>query len=329
MPPLQCAVWVPTYAWPNATADGLQRLRASIRKCEEYGFDIWTIDHLLTAPGLYGVSWLDPLGVLQFAAALTSHVRLATGILVLPVRHPIVLAKEIASLAYLSGERFMLGVGPGWNAREFEVTGSRIEERGRRCDEMLDAVTRLLTQERASFAGRFYAFSDVTIDPRPRSMPPVWVAGGSKEPDPKEHDQPVLAKAVANRIVRAGNWMARAAARPEWIVRDWQQLQDHARSLGKDRRALTFGHCNFVHLTETTDNARAVEAARDPFLRVMGTHRSWEHLQETYMIGSPEQVCARIAALVGAGLQYLVLGPVADDPNQIDLLARHVFSNFR
>lgn len=329
MPPLQCAVWLPTYAWPNASGDGLERLRLSIRKCEEYGFDIWTIDHLLTAPGLYGVSWLDPLGVLQFAAALTSHVRLATGILVLPVRHPIVLAKEVASLAYLSGERFMLGVGPGWNAREFEVTGSRIEERGRRCDEILDALTRLLTQEHASFAGRFYAFSDVTIDPRPRAMPSVWVAGGSKEPDPKEHDQPVLATAVANRIVSAGNWMARAAARPEWIVRDWQQLREHARSLGKDPAALTFGHCNFVHLTETTDNAGAVEAAREPFLRVMGTHRSWEHLQETYMIGSPDRVCARIAALVDAGLQYLVLGPVADDPTQIDLLAKHVFSNFR
>src|SRR5262249_27221905 len=119
------------------------------------------------------------------------------------------------------------------------------------------------------------------------------------------------------------------AARPEWIVRDWQQLQEHARSLGKDRAALTFGHCNFVHLTETTDNARAVEAAREPFLRVMGTHRSWEHLQETYMIGSPDRICARIGALVDAGLQYLVLGPVADDPNQIDLLGKHVFSNFR
>ena len=60
----------------------------------------------------------------------------------------------------------------------------------------------------------------------------------------------------------------------------------------------------------------------------MGTHRSWEHLQECYMIGSPDRINARIADLVKAGLQYLVLGPVTDDPAQIDLLARHVAANF-
>ena len=78
-----------------------------------------------------------------------------------------------------------------------------------------------------------------------------------------------------------------------------------------------------------TRSLKHSSSVNEPFLRVMGTHRSWEHLQETYMIGSPDRVCARIAALVDAGLRYLVLGPVADDPTQIDLLAKHVFSKFR
>jgi alkanesulfonate monooxygenase SsuD/methylene tetrahydromethanopterin reductase-like flavin-dependent oxidoreductase (luciferase family) len=81
--------------WPNAGGDDMGRITESIRKCEEHGLDVWVIDHLLSAPGLYGVGWLEPLNMLAYAAALTRQVKLATGILVLPVCHPVLLAKEI------------------------------------------------------------------------------------------------------------------------------------------------------------------------------------------------------------------------------------------
>lgn len=328
MAKLKFGVWIPTYAWHDAGPEHVRRLTASIRKCDEYGFDIWVIDHLLSAPGLYGVAWLEPLTVLSYAAALTQRVRLATGILVLPVRHPVVLAKEISTLCHLSDGRYVLGIGPGWYAREFEVTGSRIEERGRRTDEILEAVTLLLNQPNASYHGRYYQFRDVTIDPRPARLPEVWVSGGSRLPDPDEHDVPYIAKTVLDRIVKAGNWLSRCSGTQEWVKRDWGAVQAHARSKGGDPAQVTFGHCNFVHLVETTDHARAVEESREPFLRVMGAHRSYEHLQECYLIGSSDRINARIADLVGAGLQYLVLGPVTDDPEQIDLLATRVVPNF-
>ena len=108
----------------------MRRIRESIVKCEKYGIDVWVIDHLLSAPGLYGNAWLEPLNSLAYAAALTSKVEIATGILVLPVRHPVLLAKEISTLCHLSNNRYVFGVGPGWYAREYEVTGSRIQERG-------------------------------------------------------------------------------------------------------------------------------------------------------------------------------------------------------
>src|ERR671936_2334720 len=165
MAKLKFGAWIPTYAWSDGSggARNVRNIRESIEKCEEYGIDVWVIDHLLSAPGLYGVAWLEPLNVLSYAAALTSRVQLATGILVLPVRHPVVLAKEIATLCHLSNGRYRFGIGPGWYAREFEVTGSRIEERGRRTDEILEAVTLLLTKPRASYKGRYYQFQDVTI----------------------------------------------------------------------------------------------------------------------------------------------------------------------
>ncbi|HEX9245645.1 MAG TPA: LLM class flavin-dependent oxidoreductase [bacterium] len=328
MAKLRFAVWLPTYAWADAGPEHVRRLTECIRKCEQHDLDIWVIDHLLAAPGLYGVAWLEPLSVLAYAAALTQKVRLATGILVLPVRDPVVLAKEISTLCHISGGRFVLGIGPGWHSREFEVTGSRIEERGGRTDEILEAVTRLLSRPNASYQGRYYQFQDVTIDPRPPKLPEIWVSGGSRVPDPHEHDVPFISKTVLDRIVKYGNWLSRCSGKQEWIKRDWAEIQTHAGATGKNAAAITFGHCNFVHLVETSDHARALEESQDPFLRVMGAHRSYEHLQECYMIGSIERIKDRIADLVDAGLRYLVLGPVTDDPRQIDLLARHVVPDF-
>jgi hypothetical protein len=79
---------------------------------------------------------------------------------------------------------------------------------------------------------------------------------------------------------------------------------------------------------ETARHERAVEESKAPFLRAMGTHRSWEHLQECYMVGSIDRINARIADLASAGLEYLVLGPVTDDPKQIDLIGKHVMPAF-
>src|SRR5919201_979406 len=169
MAKLKFGAWIPTYAWSDKSggAENVQRIHESIRKCEEHGIDVWVIDHLLSAPGLYGNAWLEPLNVLAYAAALTSKVKLATGILVLPVRHPVVLAKEISTLCHLSNNRYVFGVGPGWYAREFEVTGSRSEERGQRTDEILEAVRVLFSKANASYSGRYYSFKDVPLDPRP------------------------------------------------------------------------------------------------------------------------------------------------------------------
>ncbi len=330
MASLRFGVWIPTYAWQDEPRgpENVRKLRESILKCEEYGLDIWVIDHLLSAPGLYGNAWLEPLTMLSYAAALTSTVRLGTGILVLPVRHPVMLAKEISTLCHLTGHRYVFGVGPGWYAREYEVTGSRIEERGARTDEIIDAVSLLLSTPNATFRGRYYQFQDVTIDPRPSRLPEVWVSGGSRVPDPDEHDVPRLARSVATRIVKAGHWLSRCSGTQEWIKRDWADLQAHARRMGRDPKGVAFGHANFIHLVETADHERAVAQSKDPYLRVMGAHRSWEHLQECYLVGSVDRINARIADLVQAGLQYLVLGPVTDDPGQIDLIARHVMPAF-
>jgi alkanesulfonate monooxygenase SsuD/methylene tetrahydromethanopterin reductase-like flavin-dependent oxidoreductase (luciferase family) len=108
----------------------------------------------------YRTPWLDPIVSLTYASAVTTRVRLGTSILVMPTRHPVLLAKELSTLQALSRDRFILGVGTGWDEREFEAVGMRKSERGARTDEAVELVRRL-AGERVSNDGRFARLHDV------------------------------------------------------------------------------------------------------------------------------------------------------------------------
>jgi probable F420-dependent oxidoreductase len=125
--------------------------------------------------------WLDPMVALGFLAGRTTRIRIGTSITVLPMRHPIVTAKQVASADHLSGGRVIFGVGVGWMAEEFAMLGVPFGERGRRMDEYLALVKTLWTERNPSFAGRYYQVSDCAITPRPAQRPhvPIWVGGDS------------------------------------------------------------------------------------------------------------------------------------------------------
>ena len=122
---LKLGITIPTYTWPDMD----YRMAHTVvqeysKRTEALGFESLTVwDHLTDAPGLYGGSWMDPLICLSAAAACTERIKLGTHILVLPLRHPVLLAKEIATLDYISGGRFFFGVGPGWSKPEFDAMG--------------------------------------------------------------------------------------------------------------------------------------------------------------------------------------------------------------
>lgn len=318
---MRFATWIPSYTYPGLDYGRVkQDVDTFSRKANDYGIDLWTIDHLLHAPGLYGMSWLEPLHVCTWAAAVAPDVWIGTGILVLPLRHPVMLAKEVATMDMLYGGRYQFGIGPGWYGPEFEATGTKLKERGRRTDEILEAVRRLLTEDNVTFEGEFYQFSDVTIEPRPPKMPAVWVAGGSRIPDGAyDNDAPVLAKSVSDRILRADWWLSRCSGKQEWVKRDWKMLQEKAAKRGQEPPR--FGHTNFTMLVDTSDSAKAKETQHKYFEQVMGEHRDPDHLEQSYMFGSIDEIVTRIRDLKDAGCEYIVLGPTSDDPEQLDLLA--------
>jgi len=324
-------VTLPTYIWPDLDYKKTTTIvREFARRAEELGFASLTVwDHLTDAPGLYGGSWLDPLLCLSHAAACTKQIKLGTHILVVPLRHPVLLAKEIATLDYVCEGRFFLGVGPGWSQPEFDAMGIDIRERGRRTDEVLEALKLLLTQRNVTFDGEFYKFRDVTIDPLPPKFPKVWVAGGSRVPDPLSPDKPYMVKSVLRRIAKhADVFTCRASGKQEWVMKDFQTVKDYLRSVGRDPSTLGLAQVQAIYAVNTDDHEEALRIQQPHFQRMMGTHRSWEHMQECYLVGTPKEIIARLKDLEGVGMEHVTLQPTAPELDQLELWAEKIVPHF-
>jgi probable F420-dependent oxidoreductase len=155
---------------------------------EELGYDsLWTGEHVVVPDPREPPSpmepldpILDPLIALAFAAAHTERMRLATGIVILPQRNPLVLAKQLASLDSVSGGRLIFGMGVGYLEPEMTAIGIPMERRGTRAVEYLGAMRALWGQEQPAFEGEFVRFAGVNAHPRPVQHPlPVVMAGHS------------------------------------------------------------------------------------------------------------------------------------------------------
>jgi probable F420-dependent oxidoreductase len=180
---------------PVATPDFLHGLA---RGCDERGIhSIWLGEHVVlfneyrsSYPGSPdgkfrfpdGSGLLDMVSALSFLAACSERVRLGTGICILPQNNPVYVAKEYATVDFLSGGRLDLGIGVGWSWEEFEACGVPFEHRGARCDEYLEIIRRLWVDDLSSYEGRFYTLPPCKLYPKPIQQPmvPITVGGHSE-----------------------------------------------------------------------------------------------------------------------------------------------------
>ncbi|MDX2166376.1 MAG: LLM class F420-dependent oxidoreductase [Deltaproteobacteria bacterium] len=171
------------------------------RAAEAAGFEsVWTGEHVVLpdpqvapSPMPPQAPMLDPAVALTVAASTTTHLRLGTGIIILPQRNPLVLAKELASVDVVSDGRLIVGIGVGYLEPEFAALGIPFTDKGARTDEYLAAMRALWTMEHPVYSGRFVRFAGIDAHPRPvqRPHPPV-VIGGRTPP-------------AFRRAVRSGN----------------------------------------------------------------------------------------------------------------------------
>ena len=175
---------------PHVSAAGLERLAAV---AEELDFhSLWFSDHLIIPvdydhrypydeagefPLDHNSPWLDCLTTMTWMAARTERIKLGTSVLVVPYRHPVVLAKQVSAIQYLSRGRFIFGAGGGWMQTEYDTVGVPYQERGKRLDECLDLIAGFCTTSPASYEGRFYHLPAAGVKPLPDTAPEIWIGG--------------------------------------------------------------------------------------------------------------------------------------------------------
>ncbi len=205
---------------PCADVDAMERVAGA---AEAAGLEsLWTGEHVVLpdpqkppSPASPDTPFLDPSVALAFLAAMTSRIRLGTGIVILPQRNPVELAKELASLDQLSRGRLIFGLGAGYLEPEFRALGANFEERGAVTDEAIGVLRALWTEKKPAFEGRHFRFSGVDAHPRPLQKPhPPIVVGG-------------MSRAAARRAVAHGDGWYGFFTSPELTERSLGWIREH------------------------------------------------------------------------------------------------------
>ena len=212
------------------------------KKAEELGFEsFWCAEHPFipvqsksrfqgSADGVIPESYahfIDPFVALARASGTTSRIKLATGIVLVPERHPLLLAKEISTLDLFSGGRFLFGIGAGWLREETEIMGGDFDHRWTQTRESILAMKELWTKPEAEFHGRYYNFPPVKSNPKPlqKPHPPVLLGGGAAN--------------VLQRVVAWGDGWLPNRVTPEKLRESRATLDRLAKDAGRDPAALT------------------------------------------------------------------------------------------
>lgn len=208
---------------------------------EAAGFEsAWTVEHTVIPegyessypysdsgkmPGIDGQTNLpDPIIWMTYVAAVTSKIKLATGILILSQHSPVVCAKQVASLDAFSGGRVLLGIGVGWLREEFDIIGANFDERGPRCDDYMKAMRALWQMDRPSYDGQFVKFDGAFCRPKPANGTVPLIVGGHS-------------KAAARRAGRLGDGFFPARGNPQEL---FQLARDTAKGHGRDPNEIEF-----------------------------------------------------------------------------------------
>ncbi len=173
----------------------------------------------LTGPFTNKDPFHDPLTMFAYLAAVTQHIELVTGILVLPQRPTALVARQAADVDLLSGGRLRLGVAVGWNYVEYEALGQPFHARGAREEEQIELLRRLFTEPVVSFQGRFDRIDRATLNPKPKGPIPIWLGGSSP--------------AAFERAAHLGDGFIFLGDGIDQTISNWHQLRERVHELNR------------------------------------------------------------------------------------------------
>jgi probable F420-dependent oxidoreductase len=276
-----------------------------VDRAEERGIDsIWLSDQAVSPIGAASFV-LDPMIALAGAAARTRKLKLGTSVYVLPLRNPILAAKELATLDFLSGGRLLLAVGVGnEEKREYDACGVPKSERGGRLDEAIEVIRRLWREPEVTHDGRYFHLDRIVVNPKPVGPLPIWLGGRSE--------------AAFRRIGRLCDGWLPSAIRPEEIADGIVQIQAAAAEHGREIEADHFG----AVLTYFVDTS--VESAKRRATPYLLRRRPEYPPEEFAVLGTLSDCAAKVQRYVTAGATKFVLRPVGPPEailDQLDALA--------
>jgi len=279
-------------------------IREFVPRAEALGYDsLWVQEQIISDTPI-----LEPVALLTYAAALTSRLRLGSSVLLTVIRNPVQLAKSLATLDQLSNGRLIVGVGVGGSHVPEAVFGVPSEHRGRRFVEGIQVMKALWTQPRATVTGDFWRFENVPMEPKPVQAPhpPLWF--GARD-------------AVAlRRAVRHGDgWMGAGSSSSADFVEQVAMLR---RSLDEAKRdPARFSISKRVYIAVDDNRERAERRLREWFaLR----YKNAEMGSRVSVWGSRAECIDKLGELVRAGAKHLLLNPVFDELEHLELLAQAV-----
>jgi len=211
-------------------------IRDFAQAAEELGYHhLLAYDHVVGAnpasrpgwrpPYTYKDTFHEPFVLFGYLAGLTKRIELVTGVIILPQRQTVLVAKQAAALDVLSGGRLRLGIGIGWNPVEYEALGENFKNRGRRSEEQVEVMRKLWTQELVTFEGEWHKITDAGLNPLPIQRPiPIWFGGG--------HDQ------TLRRVARLGDGWFPLLGPDDKCRAMIEKIRAYTREAGRDPRSV-------------------------------------------------------------------------------------------
>ena len=307
----------------NLTVEDYWDAAEFARRAEALGFDrITTGEHLMDGnpprPTVLG------LPAMAAAAGATRSLRIMTGIVIVPLYHPVMLAKLVSSVDVVSGGRLDFGIGISGQRGtkvEFDAVGISVRTRGRRTDEMLEVMKRLWTEEHVSHDGRFFNFEDVTLLPQPvqKPHPPIWVSGRSD--------------AAMRRAALQGDGWYPYLFTVRRLRRSNEAIREIAAEAGRDLAGFHWGLNQPTSIMEDPEQAFA-QAVENVGQRYVTSERSAEDIARALCIsGTPEDCVQAIQERINAGVREINFSFLAPEPEQfyqqMELFSSKVMPHFK
>jgi probable F420-dependent oxidoreductase len=298
------------------------------RRLEELGFDgFWCGESPNNRHPM-----LDTFATLCFAAAATSRITVGSDVFLTPLHHPAWLAKQIGSLDVLSHGRVIatLGVG-GEYAKQFELFGIPVNERGQRTDEAIEVIRELWTMPTASHHGRFFQFDDIALEPRPLQSPhpPIWIGGrpGGIETGPDGKPRYKSKQGAMARTAKYGDGWCPLYMTTDMYRDSVTEITTIAEQAGRDISGMQWALTTFWQMGDSYDAALEVAKSRQRYGRDLSAR-----IARYDILGRPSDVIARLEQFVHAGVRYFICNWSCDPqevPRHLETMARDVIPHFR